>query len=68
MNLRAVPLILIVFLGVPGAAFAESPGPAQAPPCLNPNALGTSRVLKVGTQGGLAIGLKTYPRTLKLAD
>lgn len=68
MHLRAVPLILIVFLGVPGAALAESPGPAQAPPCLNPNALGTSRVLKVGTQGGLAIGLKTYPRTLKLAD
>ena len=32
------------------------------------SALGTSRVLPVGTQGGLEIGLKTYPRTLPLAD
>ncbi len=31
-------------------------------------ALGTSRVLPVGTQGGLEIGLKSYPRTLPLAD
>ncbi|MBV9136705.1 MAG: polysaccharide deacetylase family protein [Hyphomicrobiales bacterium] len=31
-------------------------------------ALGTSRILPVGTQGGLEIGLKTYPRTLPLAD
>ncbi len=31
-------------------------------------ALGTARVLRVGTQGGLAVGLKSYPRTLDLAD
>jgi peptidoglycan/xylan/chitin deacetylase (PgdA/CDA1 family) len=31
-------------------------------------ALGTSRVLPVGTQGGLEVGLKSYPRTLPLAD
>jgi peptidoglycan-N-acetylglucosamine deacetylase len=31
-------------------------------------ALGTARVLRVGTQGGLAVGLKSYPRTLALAD
>ena len=33
-----------------------------------PDKLGTSRVLEVGTQGGLQIGLKSYPRALKLAD
>ena len=33
-----------------------------------PDALGTSRVIEVGVQGGLEVGLKTYPRTLPLAD
>lgn len=33
-----------------------------------PDALGTSRVLKVGTDGGGMIGLKSYPRTLPLAE
>jgi peptidoglycan/xylan/chitin deacetylase (PgdA/CDA1 family) len=33
-----------------------------------PEKLGTSRVMEVGTQGGLEVGLKTYPRTLPLAD
>jgi peptidoglycan/xylan/chitin deacetylase (PgdA/CDA1 family) len=33
-----------------------------------PDALGTARVLEVGTQGGGTIGLKSYPRTLPLAD
>jgi peptidoglycan-N-acetylglucosamine deacetylase len=33
-----------------------------------PSTLGTARVLPVGTQGGLAVGLKSYPRTLDLAD
>jgi peptidoglycan-N-acetylglucosamine deacetylase len=33
-----------------------------------PDALGTSRVVEVGTQGGLEVGLKTYPRTIPLAD
>jgi peptidoglycan/xylan/chitin deacetylase (PgdA/CDA1 family) len=32
------------------------------------NVLGTSRLMPVGTQGGLEVGLKTYPRTLALAD
>jgi peptidoglycan/xylan/chitin deacetylase (PgdA/CDA1 family) len=36
--------------------------------CQNRNALGTSRVMEVGTSGGLDVGLKTYPRTLPLAD
>jgi peptidoglycan/xylan/chitin deacetylase (PgdA/CDA1 family) len=30
--------------------------------------LGTARVVAVGTQGGLKVGLKTYPRTIPLAD
>jgi len=33
-----------------------------------PDALGTSRVLPVGTMGGLQLGLKTYPQSLQLAD
>jgi peptidoglycan-N-acetylglucosamine deacetylase len=33
-----------------------------------PDKLGTSRVVAVGTQGGLEVGLKTYPRTIPLAD
>jgi peptidoglycan/xylan/chitin deacetylase (PgdA/CDA1 family) len=35
--------------------------------CANPGALGTSRVLSLGTDG-LEAGLKTYPRGLPLAD
>jgi peptidoglycan-N-acetylglucosamine deacetylase len=31
-----------------------------------PDALGTSRILPVGTIGGGAVGLKTYPQTLQL--
>lgn len=31
-------------------------------------ALGTARTLAVGTEGGLEIGLKSYPRTLTLAE
>jgi peptidoglycan/xylan/chitin deacetylase (PgdA/CDA1 family) len=30
--------------------------------------LGTSRTIELGTAGGLAIGWKTYPETVKLAD
>ena len=40
----------------------------QAQACDNPKALGTSRVIGIGTQGGLALGLKTYPQSLALAD
>lgn len=41
---------------------------AEAPACANPKALGTSRVIGIGSAGGLAVGLKTYPQTLALAD
>jgi len=41
--------------------------PATA--CACPAAtLGTSRTLDIGTEGGLQVGLKTYPQTLQLAD
>jgi peptidoglycan-N-acetylglucosamine deacetylase len=40
---------------------------AAAAPC-PPDALGISRTLKLSTHGGFAVGLKTYPRTLALAD
>ena len=42
-------------------------GPARAAEC-GPDKLGTSRIVEVGTQGGLAIGFKTYPKEIPLAD
>ena len=41
---------------------------AQAAAACPSTALGTSRILPVGTQGGLAVGLKSYAQTLALAD
>jgi peptidoglycan/xylan/chitin deacetylase (PgdA/CDA1 family) len=43
------------------------PGTAVAAEC-GPDKLGTSRIVEVGTQGGLAIGFKTYPKEIPLAD
>ena len=40
---------------------------AAAAEC-GPDKLGTSRVAEVGTQGGLLIGLKTYPAAIPLAE
>lgn len=42
-------------------------GASAAPGC-GPDKLGTERTLTLSTQGGFAIGLQTYPRTLALAD
>ena len=42
-------------------------GPASAADC-GLDKLGTSRIVEVGTQGGLAIGFKTYPKEIPLAD
>jgi peptidoglycan/xylan/chitin deacetylase (PgdA/CDA1 family) len=50
-----------------GILLAASLGGAQATEC-GSDKLGTSRVMGVGTQGGLEVGEKTYPRTLALAD
>lgn len=45
-------------------AMAGSP---TTPTCL-PDALGTERTITVGDEGPYMLGLKTYPRTLALAD
>jgi peptidoglycan/xylan/chitin deacetylase (PgdA/CDA1 family) len=44
--------------------FASSATAASCPA----DPLGTARVLKVGTQGGLFVGLKSYPAALPLAE
>ena len=41
---------------------------AAAGEACGPDKLGTARVAEVGTQGGLMVGLKTYPRAIPLAD
>ena len=40
---------------------------AAAAEC-GPDKLGTARIAEVGTQGGLLVGLKTYPHAIPLAD
>src|SRR5579862_3268797 len=52
-------------LALAGALFMAAHGHAAA---CGLEALGTSRVMPVGTEGGLQIGLKSYPRTLPLQD
>ncbi len=47
-------------------ALLAGAGAAQPADCVG--RLGVSRVIAVGTQGGLEVGLKTYPRTIPLAD
>jgi peptidoglycan/xylan/chitin deacetylase (PgdA/CDA1 family) len=42
-------------------------GVSAAADC-GPGTLGTARVVAVGTQGGLEVGLKTYRQTIPLAD
>jgi peptidoglycan/xylan/chitin deacetylase (PgdA/CDA1 family) len=42
-------------------------GAASAAAC-GPDKLGTSRIASVGTEGGLQVGLKTYDKTIPLAD
>ncbi len=48
-------------------ALSLAAGAAAAAEC-EPGSLGTSRIVAVGTEGGLEVGLKTYPRTIPLAD
>jgi peptidoglycan/xylan/chitin deacetylase (PgdA/CDA1 family) len=48
-------------------ALIVSAGVAAAAQC-GPDKLGTARIQPVGRQGGLEVGLKTYPRTIPLAD
>jgi peptidoglycan/xylan/chitin deacetylase (PgdA/CDA1 family) len=56
--MRIAVALIALFAGAM-AAGAETCGPDK---------LGTSRVVEVGTQGGLEVGLKTYPQTIPLAD
>ena len=56
MRIAAALLALIVAAGA--AAAAEC----------GPDSLGVERVVHIGTQGGLQVGLKTYPQTIPLAD
>jgi peptidoglycan/xylan/chitin deacetylase (PgdA/CDA1 family) len=56
--MRLAGALLALVLGAGATAAAEC----------GPETLGTARVVAVGTQGGLEVGLKTYPRTIPLAD
>ena len=50
------------------ASGAVSRAGARRRPTAGRTTLGTERVVAVGTQGGLEVGLKTYPQTIPLAD
>ncbi len=56
--MRLAAVLLTSALGLGGASGAEC----------GPDRLGVSRVVSVGTQGGLKVGLKTYDKTIPLAD
>ena len=58
LSMRTAVVLAALFAGA-SAAGAQTCGPDK---------LGTSRVVEVGTQGGLEVGLKTYPQTIPLAD
>ncbi|HEY4923301.1 MAG TPA: polysaccharide deacetylase family protein [Roseiarcus sp.] len=60
MKISSIALFLPLLLPLP-------PGTAAAAEC-GPDKLGTSRIVEVGTEGGLAIGFKTYPKEIPLAD
>jgi len=56
--MRIVAALVALIVGASASPAAEC----------GPDKLGTARVVAVGTQGGLEVGLKTYPRTIPLAD
>jgi peptidoglycan/xylan/chitin deacetylase (PgdA/CDA1 family) len=58
LSMRIAAALAALFAGA-SAAGATSCGPDK---------LGTSRVIQVGVEGGLEVGLKTYPQTIPLAD
>ena len=65
---RAVRSTQIAFALALLLGCAASVQAAQPVDCSSPDVLGTSRTIDLGTQGGAAIGLKTYDHTLALAD
>ena len=72
--LATVRCLIILRLGIAPligealGASAQTPLPASEPGCSRTEALGTSRILDVGSEGGLHVGLKTYPQTLALGE
>ncbi len=54
------------FLAAAGV-FLFGSQPVRTAPC-PPGSLGTSRVIEVGTNGALELGLKSYPQTLALEE
>jgi len=63
---RAFALVIACCACLAHAQATEAPKPVAG--VCPANVLGTSRTLTLGTQGGFAIGLKTYPHSLDLAD
>ena len=61
------PRDLLASLAALALAFAAVSNAAAAAAC-GPDKLGTARVAEVGTEGGLLVGLKTYPHAIPLAD
>ena len=61
---RRIRIILVQTLA---ASTMIASAAVRAAPC-PPDTLGVSRIVEIGTSGGLQIGLKTYPQTLALAD
>lgn len=66
-SLFAALLVLTATFFAEGSSVRAQETQSRSPECHNPNALGTSRIMDVGTSGGLDVGLKTYPQTLPLA-
>ena len=64
MRQRSIFIAILIASASAVPAFAEDTKPQACPA----GALGTERVLEVGTNGGAEIGLKSYPRTLPLRD
>jgi peptidoglycan-N-acetylglucosamine deacetylase len=60
-------LDLSMLMAITLSAVIPGVAAAAADDC-GPDKLGTSRVVQVGAQGGLEVGLKSYPRTIPLAD
>jgi len=58
LRVRLFVAVVLVLAAAPAAASTDC----------GPDKLGTSRVQKVGTEGGLDVGWKTYRETIPLAD
>jgi peptidoglycan/xylan/chitin deacetylase (PgdA/CDA1 family) len=66
MKRQLMPPIWLRAFAAAGA-FSLGSSAGHCAPC-PPEALGTSRTIEVGAAGGLQLGLKSYPRSLALAD